>query len=294
MAQAVRYRLSPNIRFNLKQYLDREFVNSGLFVNVPSGTFYRPGERMDTLSRVTGNLYESNFNNWLFETDASGVAGFPTIENSGVFIDGTFHAAGSSPFEPEIDYNGGRVFFNGTAVDTSSEVSASFTYKNVLVDDVRSEAVNLIFSKFKDSIDSTQNMLPSGTERQLPLVVIDLQKRLPNPHALGGAIAIDQLIVFHILSNSRHEEEQITDILTETSFRKVISAVNFNKVPLLFTDKGDRASSYKNYTELQGDNSLFLSKFFIDGAESKEKFERFGVYYSRVDWKVIVHERGAG
>lgn len=294
MAQAVRYRLSPNLRFNLKQYLDREFVNSGLFVNVPSGTFYRPGERMDTLSRVNGNLYESNFNNWLFETDASGVAGFPTIENSGVFIDGTFHAAGSSPFEPEIDYNGGRVFFNGTTVGTSVEVSASFTYKNVLVDDVDSEAVNLIFSRFKDSVDSTLNMLPSGTERQLPLVVIDLQRRIPTPHALGGAIKIDQMIVFHILSNSRHEEEQITDILTETSFRKVISGVDFNQVPLLFTDKGDRASTYKNYTELQGDISLFLSKFFIDKAESKEKFERFGVYYSRVDWNVILHERGAG
>lgn len=294
MAEAVRYRLSPNLRFNLKQFLDREFVNSGLFVNVPSGTFYRPGERMDTLSRVNGNLYESNFNNWLFETDASGVAGFPTIQNSGVFIDGTFHATGSSPFEPEVDYDNGRVFFNGTAVSTSAVVSASFTYKNVLVDDVESEAVNLIFSKLKDSVDSTQNVLPSGTERQLPLVVIDLQKRILDPYALGGAIQIDQLIVFHILSNSRHEEEQITDILTETSFRRVISGVDFNKVPLLFTDKGDRASTYRNYTQLQGDINLFLSKFFIDKAESKEKFERFGVHYSRVDWNVILFERGAG
>lgn len=295
MAQAVRYRASAQLKFNIKSYLDREFVNSGLFLNIPSGTL-DPVTLTDIskLTAVNPNLYESYFNNWLFETDASGVGGFPTIHASGVYVDGTFHATGSSPYEPEIDFAGGRVFFNGTAIPSASEVRADFSHKNVLVDFVDSQVANLVFSKFKDSVEFSQNTLPSGTDRQLPVVVIDPQRRIPTPHALGGAIRVDQQIVFHILSNSSHEQDQVVDILTETSFRKGFRGVDFNKVPLLFTDKGDKASTYQNYTDMQNDISLSFSTLFVDEARVIEQFERFGVYYSRVHWNVIFFERRAG
>lgn len=294
MAQAVRYRATAQLRFNIKSYLDREFVNSGLFLNVPSGT--RDPVSLTDISLLTPTsptLYESHFNNWLYETDASGVSSFPTIHASGVYIDGVFHATGSAPYEPEIDFARGRVFF-GADVPSASEVRADFTHKNVVVDFVDSQAANLVFSRFKDSIDYSENILPSGTDRQLPVVVIDPQRRIPTPHALGGAIQVDQQIVFHILSNSFHEQEQIVDILTETSFRKAFPAVDFNKVPLLFTDKGDKASTYKNYTDLQNDVSLRFTKLFVDEARVIENMERLGVHYTRVHWNVIFYERRAG
>lgn len=294
MANAVRYRLSSQLKFNIKSFIDREFVNSGLFVNIASGTAYRPGQRIDLLTRVNGNLYESFFDNWVFEPDASGVTGFPTIETSGVFVDGVFHARGSSPFEPEIDFRNGRVFFNGTSVPSTSIVSAEFTYKNVLVDFVDSQATNLIFSRFKDSVDSTINAVPSGSERQLPLVVIDIQKRFGSPYALGGAVKFDTLIAFHILANNTHEQDQIIDILSEASFRKAFRAVDFNKVPLLFTDKGDKAPTYKSFAQLQSDLSVFLAPLYIEETKLIEQFERFRVYYARVHWNTIIFERRAG
>ena len=126
------------------------------------------------------------------------------------------------------------------------------------------------------------------------MVVIDPQRRIPTPHALGGAVQIDQQVVFHILANTSEQSDQIVDFLTEVSFRKGIPGVDFNKVPELFTTNGDRASTYKNYTDLQNDVSLRFSNLFVDQARVIEQFERFGVYYSRVHWNVIFFERRAG
>jgi len=295
MAQAVRYRASAQIKFNLKSYLDREFVNSGLFLNIPSGTL-DPVSLSDisSLNRVNGSLYESHFDNWLYEPDASGLAGFPTIPTSGVYINGVFHARGSAPHSPEIDFANGRVFFNGTEPAVGDEIRADFTHKNVLVSFVDSRATNLLFNAFKDSVDFSQNVIPSGGTRQLPVVVIDPQKRIPTPHALGGAIEIDQQIVLHVLSNSSHEQDQIVDILSEASFRKAFRAVDFNKSPLLFTDNGDKASSFRSFTDMQNDPSLLFSKLYVQETKIVQQIERFGIYYSRIDWNIIFFERGAG
>ena len=292
---AIRYRATSQLKFNIKSYLDREFVNAGLFLNIASGSQDPVSlTQIGKLTPVNPNLYESYFNNWLHETDASGVGGFPTVEVSGVYVDGTFHERGSAPYEPEIDFYRGRVFFNGTAIPAGSTVAADFTQKNVLVDFVDSDVTNLIFSKFKDSVAFSQNLIPSGTDRQLPVVVIDPQRRIPTPHALGGAVQIDQQVVFHILANTSEQSDQIVDFLTEVSFRKGIPGVDFNNVPELFTTNGDRASTYKNYTDLQNDVSLRFSNLFVDQARVIEQFERFGVYYSRVHWNVIFFERRAG
>ena len=295
MADAVRYRLSSQLKFNIKAYLDREFINSGLFVNIGSGISFRPGQRMDLLTRVNGGLYESFFDHWIYEPDGTGVAGFPTIQASGAFVDGVFHARGSSPYEPEIDYENGRVFFNGTPVPSTSTVSAEFSYKNVSIDYVNSQAVNQIFAQLQDSTDFTLNQVaPSGEQTQLPKVVIDIQKRIPSPRALGGAVTFDTLVVFHVLANSSHESDQIVDILSEASFRKAFNGVDFNDVPLLFTDNGDKASTFKSYTEMQNDVSLRFSPIYVDDARLIEQFERFGVYYARVHWNTIIYERRAG
>lgn len=296
MAEAVRYRLSSNIKFNLKSYLDREFVNSALFVNVASGTLFRPnGDRMDQLIRVNSQLYESYFDNWIYEPDATGVVGFPTIEASGVYIDGVFHARNTAPYQPEIDFTQGRVHFNGSPIPVNSSLSAEFSYKHVSIDYPDSRKINRIFSYLKDGVDFTNNLTaPSGRERQLPACVIDTQRRISYPHAIGGSIKTDTLIAFHILANNTTERDQIVDILTETSFRKAFNGVDYNKVPILFTDKGDKAATFTSYTDMQNDISLRLAPIYVDNAQLMESWERFGVYYARVHWNIIVYQRRAG
>jgi hypothetical protein len=287
---AIRYRLSPQLKFNIKMHLDLLFLNDGLFVNVASGHFDVTGERADVLRRVTGNLYESAFDNWIFETDASGVGGFVPLNASGVIIDGVLNLKGSSPYKPEIDYRNGRVFFTGTPVSSTSEVSAEFGYKHINVDYRQSRAINLLFTALKDSVDFAQVSFPSGVQRQLPAVVIDIQRRLSQPYSLGGAKTHDTLVVLHVLSNTDHEFDQIIDILTEKSFRQPIKAIDFNNIPELFTDLGDRAATYKNLTELRGDISLQFPTIFIDKADLIESFEQNGLRYARVHWNAIVNK----
>lgn len=287
---AVRYRLSKQLKFNIKSYLDREFVNNSLYVNIASGYYAITGERADVLHRVNGALYESYFNNWIYETDASGIAGFSPIIASGVIINGSFHAKGASPYKPTIDYKNGRVIFEGTNIPVGSVVSTSFSYKNIDVDYDDSERVNLIFSQIKDSVDFTQNVLPSGIQKQLPVVVIDIQGRINKPYSLGGGKQHNTLVVFHIAASNDNEFDQIIDILTENSYGKAIRGVDFNKTPQLFTSNGDVALTYKDYSTLQADSSVRFPTLFVDEADLKEKFIVRGVRIGRVDWEVKTHK----
>ncbi len=124
----------------------------------------------------------------------------------------------------------------------------------------------------------------------MPIVVVDPQTRQSDPFSLGGGNVHDTLVSLHIMSNTNHELSQIVDILTEDYFRKPIKAVDFNKISELFTDKGDRASTYKNFTELQGDSSVSFPTLFIDDARLTEKGELHGIWFARVDWGVKVYK----
>jgi hypothetical protein len=289
---AQRYRLSANLRYNIKSYLDREFINQGQYINIASGTFWRLGIRADTLSRVgDGSIYESNFNNWIYETDASGVnSDYRTILCSGVCVDGTWHAKNTSPHYAKVDYRKGRVHFTGTKPAASASVYTNLSYKHILVDFPDSDASNLLFSYIKNNVDYTGNQLPSGVDRQLPLVVVDLQKREGRPFALGGKKEYNQLVVFHILANNRQDNEQIADILSERSYRKVIKGVDLNNIPVLFDNQGDKASTYKDFTTMQGDASYFFPKIYVDEAKLVENWNEHGLFYSHVHWEVTLYK----
>jgi len=283
-----RYRLSSQLKFNIKSYLDRDLVNDGLYINVASGDFDVSGERADIFKRVNGFHYESAFDNFVYETDASGVSSHPAFVASGVYVNGVFNPKGGGTYKPSIDYRNGRVFFE-SAVPANSTVSAEFSYKHTRVDFPDSRRVNLIFSAIKDSVDFTENVFPSGFDRQLPVVVIDIQRRLSSPFALGGGKTHDTLIALHVISNSTHELDQIVDFLTERSFQKTIRGVDFNKIPELFTEKGDIASTYENYSNLQGDLAFEFPKIYINRASLISTGEIRGVRIARVHWNAVIY-----
>ena len=285
-----RYRTSAQIRFNIQSYLNREFVNRGLYFNIASGHLTVQGNRADVLRRVNGNLYESYFNNWIYETDASGVSAYPTVVCSGVYINDTWYAKNSSPYKPIIDYNNGRILFNGTAISSSATVSTAFSYKQVIVNFPESNIVNQIFSQERDNTDYTANIYPSGNQRQIPLVIIDLQDRVLRPWQLGGGKVNDQRVVFHVLTNNDNDLETICDILTECNFRHVIQGIDFNLAPELLTYQGDKATTYKNYNEMQIDPALLWSKIYIDDTRIMNKDLFFDYHRARVDWRIRTYE----
>ena len=285
---AQRYRLSSQLRFNIKNHLDRLFIQNGLYFTVASGQFDVSGERADVLRRVNGRLYESHVNEWIYENDASGIAPYNAFVASGIYIDNTFHPKGSGIYKPRIDYRNGRVFFDSNVPSTAS-VYATFSYKHIDIGFPDTRRVSQIFSTVKDSIDFTQNSYPSGFQEQLPIVVIDVQKRISRPFSLGGGKTHDTLVVLHVVSNTSTEVEQIVDILTESSFNKTIIGVDFNKTPQIFTQLGDLSNSYKNYTQLQGNLLYRFTNLFIQNAQLIKIEEIRGVWIARVDWNVIAN-----
>lgn len=284
-----RYDNSSLTELNIQAHLEREFIKMGLYQNVASGQQRVGGARADVLVRQDSRTYESFFNNWVIETDASGVAGFPTVNVSGVTVDGVFQPRGSGTFFPAIDFRRGRVIFKAD-IPVTSKVEAVFSYKEVHSDFPNTFLAPALFSEFKDNIIGTNVTVPSGLIAQMPILVIDLQNHTSNPRQLGGGTVRSRQVVFHVLANNRRQMNRIVDQLTDRSDRKVIQGVDFNKTPVILTSDGDRASTYRNFTDMQGDNSLKWEKLYIDGTTVVNNNDVFyGFHRARVDWNVTFY-----
>ncbi len=290
-----RYDSSDLIDLNVKSYLDVQFLLNGMYSNISNDQGWHGGsDRVDQLTRVNASVYESNFNNWIYETDITGPSGYEMIHASGIEVDDVFTAWGSGSLAPSIDYKSGRVLFQSDPGSTAL-VSAAFSYKTVLVSSPESEASKVIFSAFKDNSVANLGSAPSGTMNQLPMVVVDPQNRDLTGRQLGGGSVVTQQIIFHIVGNTRSEANKIVDILSTKSFRKVIQGVDFNDTPKTFDRYGGKLISYENYTSLQSNNTYKWEKIYIDDIVVKQgPSENLGIYTARVDWDVIFHMPAGG
>jgi hypothetical protein len=258
-----------------------------MYLNVSSGQLDVNDNDVSALKRVNSTTYEAFTDRWIYETDASGISPNNTIICSGIYIDGVFQPKNSGTYNPIIDFNKGRVIF-ATGVASSSVVQAEFSYKHVVFEYPDSKIVRLLFSMVKNNVDYTPHAYPSGNQRQLPLVVIDLQKKTDRPFAFGGSKEHKQLIVFHVLTNNSSDLDYIMDILSNCS-RTVIKSVDFNKVPQLLTYQGDKANTYKNFTQLQNTNNYRWSNLYIDEATEVSKGEFGPLFRGRVDWNITIY-----
>ena len=294
MGDIRRFDASSLLEFNIQRHLEREFIDMGLYSNAASGQMRTGGQRIDVLTRQKPRIYNSFFNNWIEETDSVGITGALPINVSGVVINGAFHARNTSPFFPAIDFENGRVIF-GADIAIAATVEAIFSYKHVHVDFPRTELIPLLFSELKDNVTGTNTSIPSGLLVQLPIVVIDLQDRVSSPRQLGGGTVQSQQVVFHILANNRRDMNRLVDQLSTRSDREVIQGVDFNKVSPLLTIDGDRASTYKNFTELQADSSVAWEKLYIDSTSVVTNNDvLYDFHRARVDWDMIFHRPPGG
>lgn len=284
------FRSSSLLELNLVKYLRRELVNAGFYFNVASGHLSIDGQRGDVLRRVNSNVYESFVDRWVMETDMVGLAGAETVDPSGVYVDDVFHPKGAAPYEPAIDFERGRVVFEGSGLPASAEVRmGGFSYEEVAVDLPDSQLVSLLFSEIRDNADLAIHAFPSGSQRQLPMVIVDLQNSFNLPGELGGTKNRDQLIVLHVLGTDRHRTNSITDFVSERLFRKTIKGVDFNETPPLITANGDRAITYVNYTDLQASGAVEWQKIYIDEARVRERATLYDLLRNRVDLRIRLY-----
>ena len=291
MPPAVRYRSSSLIEDNVKQFLEKEFVNNGFYFNVASGEIATDGQRSDVLRKVNSNVFESFVNNWIGQTDATGVPGNPVIDPSGISIDGVFHPKDAAPHLPAFDFENGRVILKGSGLVGSEVVSVpGFSYHQIDIDFPGSDRANLLFSQIKDNVQFTQNAFPSGNQQQAPYIIIDMQNTINTGAQLGGGQNVNKLVTFHIVSNDRIEINGINDFLDLFMYRKVIRGVDFNTVAVSgieqFDQTGDRASTYKSFTELQSFPALAWRKIYIDATDTMERTQFYDQYRNRVDWRI--------
>lgn len=282
---AFRYRKTAQVKYNIKDYLEKQFVNAGFYQNVASGQLSVYGRRLDQLTRVNDTTYESYYDNWIYRTDASGISGYSPTIASGCSINGVWYDKGEAPYSPVVDYPNGRILF-GSSLPVGATVTAPFAYNHVLLAFPDDTIVNLLFSTPKDNLQYTAHTYPSGIQRQLPVVIIDPQIRTHSPVQLGGGTKLwTQTVVLHILANNMTDLDNIMDVL-DTQVRNVINAVDYNDAPQALTYQGDVATTYSPWTTLGNDSSYRWTYIYIDEVETRGVDNYFGYHRGRVDWTI--------
>jgi hypothetical protein len=283
---AKRYWKTAQVKFNIKKYLDLQFIQAGLYGNVASGQLSVHNQREDILTRVDVITYESLYDNWIYETDASGIASYRPTVASGCYINGAWHAKGAAPYYPAIDYPNGRILFAAAPPD-GAEISAVYSYKHAHFGFPESAITNVLFSAPKTNVEFWQSshLYPSGVQRQLPVVIIDPQRRDASPLQLGGGRRWTQTVVLHAFANDPNDIDIIIDVL-DTQFRKVIEGVDFNDTPQELTYQGDTAGTYVPYTTLQATPAYNWARIYIDDVTLQERDVFFDFYRARVDWRI--------
>jgi len=283
-----RYRKTAQIKYNIKSFLEKQFINAGFYQNIASGQYSVYGDRIDRLVRKTPNVYESYYDNWIYRTDASGIANYAPVVASGCSINGVWHNKGEGAYAPAIDYKNGSIIF-ASVLPVGATVDTVFSYNHVLIAFPDSNIVNLLFTPPKDNISYSAHTYPSGVQRQLPIVIIDPQRRSHSPAQLGGGTKKwTQLITLHVLANNREDLDAIVDIL-DTQVRQVIRAVDYNDAPSDLTYQGEVAASYVPWTNLGNNATYRWTYIYIDEVQTFGSDEFYGHHRGRVDWTITYY-----
>jgi hypothetical protein len=233
--------LTSIIQDNLIEFFDWGFLNIGGFVNVSIPTSGLYGGDQHKLRLVnhpyyaSGQVWEGFRSSWAWQSGVSttdqpkvltklGSTGYTNRSTpgiSGVFINNTFQpTSGVGAYKHYIDYPKGRVVFD-SAISTSSEVTAEFSYKWVNVVPAnhkffreiqyRSQRADGDFN-FSGSGDYTQL---AETRLQLPALAVEMVGRGSEPYALGGTThLITTDVLFHVLTEEPYTRDKIVDIVS--------------------------------------------------------------------------------
>ena len=237
--------ISSIIQDNLIEFFDWAIMDIGGFnnVSIPQTGVYggdRHKLRLVNDPRYTsGQVWEAFRGNWVWQSGLASTdqpntllklkpdaATYPNAAYkpgvSGVFVGGTFQpTSGVGTYAHHIDYPNGRVVFD-TAISTTSEVTAEFSYKQVKIvratDDFfrevqyRSERADEDFT-LAGSGDWSQL---SETRLQLPIIAIEVLKGRNNqPYALGtSSHFVNTEVLYHVLSEEDYERDKLLDIIS--------------------------------------------------------------------------------
>ena len=248
--------LNNNIQDSLIEYLDWALLEKGNYFNVTKGELSPNGQDMSRLrmssndAYVSGQVWEGFRSNWVWQSGLAntdqpktltklGTTGYSSKSApgiSGVFVGNVFQpTSGVGSYKHYVDYPKGRVVFD-SAIDTTSEVRAEFSYKWIKVTradneffreiQYRSQRADGDFT-FTGSGDYTQL---SQTRLQLPVLAVEMVGRSSEPYALGGTSHIISTdVLFHVLAEESHTRDKIVDIVSAQQ-DKVLHMIDVDEV----------------------------------------------------------------
>jgi len=220
--------LASHLEQNLKVFMDWSFLGIGAWTNITiptSGAFggdFSNLRLVDDPSYTDGQVWETVRQDWVYETGVEYVGGSP-IQITGVTVNSVFYGTGDASFGHHYNYGLGRVVFD-TAITTTSVVEMTYSFRNVHVhradtapwwDEIQYNTMRPDDSHFGFTGSGDWSIL-ANHRVQLPAVVIEIIPRRDfEPYQLGDLTQwVNQDTLFHILSQSRWERNQLLDILS--------------------------------------------------------------------------------
>jgi hypothetical protein len=282
------YLLISNLENNLQSFLDWGFLNIGGFINVNNtATSYSNSPNklaiVDDPNYATGQVWQTRFNNWVWESDIIFGESSPTQIGS-VVVNGT--TASSSSYT--LDYLNSRVIFD-TAIRSNSTVTMNYSYKFAQIHKLSD---NLVWWKqFQSDVANETAQFNNNTgdyaifsqhRVQLPCIIIQTVPRGESePYQLGDkSLRTYQDIILHIITSNIGHRNSIIDII-RLQEDKVIWLYNTSTIisanVLPFNFNGSLNSNRLNYGQIINHNdyrwkTCHLQNFIISEVESRYYF----------------------
>ena len=239
--------VGPLLRDNIIEFFDWAFLEAGGYTNVSNSVHAGSGIYGDYRADLrpvndpnfnSGQVWEAFHSNWVWQsglgtthqplvmtnlrpdhTDYPNQRRLPGI--SGVYVNNVFQpTSGDGTYAHYIDYPNGRVVFD-TAINTTSDVTSSYSFKNVNV----VPADSRFFREIKYRVEEAPqdfNLTGSGdytqlgeTRLQLPAIAVEfVNKRTLEPYQLGGSHYINSELLFHVLAEDDYTRDKLLDIIS--------------------------------------------------------------------------------
>jgi hypothetical protein len=224
--------LMSELETNIKTFFDWAFLGIGGWfdVNRPTSGIY--GGEFHKLRAVEdpqytdGQVWETVRKDWVWETGVEYSS--EPIHISGVYLDDTLYATGDATYAHHYNYPLGRVVFD-SAIPVTTDVQMNYSYRwlQTYVADEAPWWQELQYGSTRpddlqfDISGSGEWGSNSPHRVQFPAIVLECVPRgTSRPFEIGNnSLILEQDMLFHALGETRHDRNQIVDILRSQTDR---------------------------------------------------------------------------
>jgi hypothetical protein len=267
--------LEQQLVTNLTFHIEKLLLDKGFYFNVASGQLDFNGVDQSRLIRITndpdfvaGRVYQSQYQNWVYEEDVVSASGLEPILASGVFVNNVFYPRTDATYGHSVDYVNGRIIFDSSMVVASTDaVQAEFGVKNFSVRISDKATIPLVNDLLvSNPASSSQQVAPSGLT--LPAILIERVRGTSRGLQLGGGKITHRFLDFYILGRDQADIIPISFCLSELE-DKAMTLVDWNQGIYPLDEFGDKTSGYIPFSTQQADASIHFNAAYFLQMESR-------------------------